>query len=487
MMSQQQANLTRIRQLERIARRLEPSPEEWDELGDKVLDYAYSFIRGMPTGRAYTFGSRSGAGLLASPVTEAGMPVDNVLALLKRHVDTVGVNPGSGRFLGYIPGGSIPVSAFGDFLGAVFNRYSGMFFSSPGAVRMENMMLRWMAAMVGYPAVAGGYLASGGSLANMSAIVTAREAHDIGCAEVPNVVVYLTKHTHHCVDKALRIVGLKECVLRRIPVDDQFRMSATGLEQAIEKDKAQGLRPWLVVASAGSTDTGTIDPLRDIHEITTTHGLWNHVDGAYGAFFVLCPEGAPVLDGIGLSDSLVLDPHKTLFMPYGSGALLVRDKELLARAHGGRGAYFQDIVGHPTELSPAYVSPELTRHFRALRMWLPLKVLGLTPFRAALSEKIRLARHFYEELSKTPGFEVGPYPDLSIVTYRYRPARGDANAFNRELIRRVLQDGRIFISSTLLDDMVVLRMAVVCFRTHLSDIDVALEVLREFSAELAAT
>ena len=486
-MNQQRTNLARIEQLEVIAQQLEPTPEEWDELASKILNYAYEYIRGMPIGQAYLEDSRSGAGLLASPIAEAGISVGEALALLKCNVDTVGINPGSGRFLGFIPGGSIPVSAFGDFLAAIFNRFAGIFFLSPGAVRMENMMVRWMAGMVGYPSSAAGFLSSGGSQANMSAIVTAREAHGIKSADVPRVVVYLTQQAHHCVDKALRIAGLQECILRRIPVDRQYRMSAPALEQTIISDKANGLLPWLIVSSAGTTDTGTVDPLRDIHEIATTHGLWNHVDGAYGAFFVLCPEGVPVLDGMDLSDSLVLDPHKTLFIPYGAGALLVRNCELLSQAHGGWSSIFQDVVANPTEPSPAYLSPELSRHFRALRLWLPLKVLGLTPFRAALSEKIHLARYFHDELSTYERFEMGPYPDLSVTTYRYVPPRGDANEFNQQLIKRILHDGRIFITSTRLDDKVMLRLAVVCFRTHRDDIEVALEVLRELTAELAAT
>ena len=480
-------SVDRIAHLEAVARHLEPTRDEWNDLADKVLDYAHGFIRGMPVGEAYQEGHRSGAGLLASPITEAGIALDDALALLKQNVDTVGINPGSGRFMGFIPGGAIPASAFGDFLAAIFNRYSGVFFSSPGAVRMENMIVRWMAGVVGYPATTGGFLSSGGSQANMSAVVTARETHDIRSADVPRAVVYMTEHTHHCVDKALRLTGMRECKVRRIPVDSQYRMSAPALEEAIIRDKGSGLLPWLIVASAGTTNTGTVDPLREINEIARSHGVWYHVDGAYGGFFVLCPEGAPVLDGLHLSDSLVLDPHKTLFIPYGTGALLVRNRDLLGRAHGGWSDYFQDVVSHPTELSPAYLSPELSRHFRALRIWLPLKILGLTPFRAALSEKIRLARYFHEEISTYDNFEVGPYPDLSVATYRYIPPRGDADEFNLELAKRVLQDGRLFITSTRLEGKVMLRLAVVCFRTHRDDINVALETLKELAIDLAAT
>ena len=479
-------DLERLAHLEHLSSQLEPSPALWDELSTKVLNYSHNFIRTMPAGRPYVEGAWSGAGLLDAPITDEGISVDEALTLLRDNVDTVGTNHCSGRMLGYIPGGGVPVSAFGDFMAAIFNRYAGIFFSSPGAVRMENMLVRWMASIVGYPEAANGFLSSGGSLATLSAVATARESHGIAAAEVPSAVAYLTGHTHHCVDKALRIAGLSECQVRRVPEDGNHRMAAPALERAIQDDKARGLRPWLVIASAGTTDTGSVDPLAEISDIARAHDLWYHVDGAYGAFFVLCPEGAPVLSGMHLSDSIVLDPHKTLFLPYGTGALLVRDKDKLGRAHGGRGIYFRDIIGHPTELSPAYLSPELTRHFRGLRMWLPLKVLGLAPFRAALSESILLARYFYEELSTCRGFEMGPYPDLSIATCRYVPARGDANVFNHKLIRRIQRDGRIFITSTRLEGKVVLRLAVVNFRTHRDDIDVAIQVLRELSAELAA-
>ena len=475
-----------IADLESLARNLEPTHQQWDMLATKVLRYSREFLDDMPVGQAYSVDSSSGAELLESPITEDGISVDTALRLLEDNVDTVGLNPASSRFLGFIPGGGVPVSAFGDFLAAIFNRYSGVFFTSPGAVRMENMLVRWMASVAGFPSDSGGFLASGGSQANMSAVVAAREAHGIRSADVPKLVVYLTKHAHHCVDKGLRITGMRESQPRRIPVDSNFRMDAGALDEAIRQDKAKGLRPWLIVSSAGTTNAGAVDPLRDIHEIATTHGLWNHVDGAYGAFFNLCPEGAEALDGMESCDSLVLDPHKSLFIPYGTGALLVRDRALLGRAHAGWSDYFQDIVAHPTELSPAYVSPELTRHFRGLRLWLPLKLHGLAPFRAALSEKILLARYFYEQLHSIDGFEVGPYPDLSIVTYRYVPKRGDADIFNLKLVQRILDDGRLFITSTRIGGKVMLRMAVGCFRTHRDDIDIALEVLRDLSAEQAA-
>ena len=481
------SNLEYIQALEPIARKLEPTPATWDELTAKVTAYARRHVTNVNRTPAYVMPEDKGAALLTSPISEKGIPVDQALSLLYSNVDHVGCNPGSGRYLGYIPSGGLAHAAFGDFLAAVSNRYAGVFDASPGAVRMENMLIRWMADVAGYPSTAGGYLASGGSLSNLSAIVTAREDHGVLADDAERVVVYVTEHTHHCVDKALRIAGLGDCPQRRVGVDRQLRMSPESLEAAINADKSAGLRPWLVVGSAGTTNTGTVDPLRRLHEISRANELWFHIDGAYGGFFALCPEGEYMLDGMGLSDSLVLDPHKTLFLPFGTGALLVRDRNKLGDAHGGLGSYMMDLATDPDEPSPSYLSPELTKHFRGLRMWLPLKLLGVAPFRAALSEKIRLARYFFEEIQKLDGIQIGPYPDLSIVTYRFVPPRGDANDFNLRLVRRTRQDGRIFITSTVINGKVVLRLAVGCFRTHLEDVDLALTILKETAQELAAS
>ena len=466
-----------IRELESQARTLELTGPEWEELAGKVLAYAWGHISTVRDQPAYNAKPGNGIDLLNSPISEHGISIDDALGLLRDNVDTVSINPGSPRFLGYIPAGGLVHSAFGDFLAAIANRYAGVFFASPGAVRMENMLVRWMAEVAGFPANSGGFLSAGGSTANLSAIVTAREACNVLADDATKVVVYVTEHTHHCVDKGLRIAGLGHCRQHRISVDHRARMCPDNLDARIRKDREAGLRPWLLVASAGTTNTGTVDPLRSLNEVARAHDLWYHIDGAYGAFFALCPEGEAVLDGMGLADSLVLDPHKTLFLPYGTGALLVRNQELMARAHGGMGAYMIDMVSDPTEPSPAYLSPELTKHFRGLRMWLPLKLMGLAPFRAALSEKIQLARYFHARIQQISGFEVGPAPDLSIVTYRYLPSHGDADAFNLRLARELRRDGRVFITSTRVGGRTVLRMAVGCFRTHKEDIDVALELL----------
>ena len=477
--------LDEIERLEHTARLLEPDAAQQDALLHGVIAYAERFLANNDEAPAYGVRADNARALLDAPITEAGIPLDDALTLLHDHVDTVGINPTSARFLGYIPGGGLLHAAAGDFLAALSNRYASVFFAGPGAVRMENMLMRWMASVVGYPETASGFLASGGSIATLSAIVTARDAFDIAGAAVETAVVYQTEQTHHCIDKALRVAGLGSCIRRTIPVDEHYRMKAPALDEAIVADRKAGLRPWFVAASAGTTNTGSVDPLDEIGQIAKAHGLWYHIDGAYGAFFALCPEGRAVLRGMETSDSLVLDPHKTLFLPYGTGALLVKDTQKLYASHQGGAAYMQDTHDAVEEASSAYLSPELTKHFRGLRLWLPLKVLGVAPFRAALSEKILLARYFYERIQTLDGFAVGPYPDLSVVTYRYVPPRGDADAFNQQLVKSIQHDGRIFLSSTQIDGHFVLRLAVGCFRTHRDDIDATLDVLRWKANELA--
>jgi len=426
---------------------------------------------------------------LAAPIAERGIPLAAAIELLERDVVRPGGTTASGAHLAYIPGGGIYHSALGDYLAAVSNKYAGIFFTGPGPVRMENMLVRWVADLVGYPASAGGHIASGGSIATLAAIVTARDAHGLKGGDYASAVVYLTTQAHHCIEKALRIAGLAEAQVRRVPTDERFRMRPEALEQAIAADRERGLRPWLIAAAAGTTDTGAVDPLDAIATIAERERCWFHVDAAYGGFFLLTEHGRGILGGIERSDSVVLDPHKSLFLPYGAGIVLVRDVGRLAAAHDYSGSYMQDALREPGEISPADLSPELSKHFRALRMWLPLVLLGTGPFRAALEEKLLLARYFHAEIQAT-GFEVGPPPDLSIVTYRWVPPGSagleEVNRINQAIVDGARRDGRVFLSSTMLDGRFTLRAAVLSFRTHRRTIDLAVRVLREQVAAVGA-
>jgi aromatic-L-amino-acid decarboxylase len=467
-----------IGRLEKKSSGLEPSAEQRESVRKRVIDYSESFLNQIGTLKTFNVSEEKGAGLLNSPVSEVGADIDDLISLLAENVDKPGLNPASGGHVAYIPGGGIYYSALGDYLADVFNRYAGVFYASPGAVRMENMLIGWMNDLVGYPATSGGNLTTSGSLANMIAIVVARDTKGIKAANIPSSVIYLSKQTHHSVDKAIRVAGLGECIVRHVDLDDRFKMVPAKLESLIKADQEAGLNPFLVVASAGTTDVGAIDPLPEIGEIARRHGLWYHIDAAYGGFFILTDEGRQKLKGLETSDSLIIDPHKGLFLPYGLGVVLVKNVEDLKRSFSFDAHYMQDAFTSPDELSPAELSPELTKHFRGLRLWLPLKLHGLAPFRACLEEKLLLAKYFHQEVQKL-GFESRLEPELSVVVYRFVPQNGDADAFNKKLLEGVVADGRIFISSTVLDGHYTLRFACLAFRTHLSTVDTLLNILAE--------
>lgn len=468
-----------IRELEKMARQLEPDSTARASLREPVIDYTEDFLNTIYDRKAYETDYGNPQAFFESPVSEEGKDVEELLTYLQENVDKPGLNPASGGHLGYIPGGGIYTSSLGDYIADITNTYAGVYFAGPGAVRMENMLTQWMAGLVGYPGTAAGNHASGGSIANLIAIVTARDAFELKAKDYDKCVIYLSEHVHHSVDKAVRIAGLKECVKRYIPLDERYKLIPEKLEEAIEEDKKQGLIPWLVIASAGTTDVGAVDPLEEIGQIANANNLWYHIDGAYGGFFTLVDECKDLLKGMDRSDSIVMDPHKGLFLPYGLGTVLVKDADKLQQAHHYFANYMQDTTERNIEArSPADLSPELTKHFRGLRLWLPLKVHGLAPFRACLEEKLWLTRYFHEKI-KALGFETGPEPELSVSTYRYLPPSGDVNAFNEQLVKEVQKDGRAFISSTMLHGNFTLRMTAVAFRTHLEIIDTLLEVLEK--------
>jgi glutamate/tyrosine decarboxylase-like PLP-dependent enzyme len=479
----------RIEQLKAAAAPLEPDRQARQFWTERITAHAQEFVESLPRRPVFQHAPDEGKGILSEGLSES--PTDMVVLLnsLSRHVEEPGLKLGAPGFMGFIPISSLYPAALGDFLGSVINPFVGNFFAAPGAVRLEHLLTRWMAEFMGYPQSCAGDLTSGGSISNLTAVVTAREARQLKPRDYEKAVVYVTSQTHHSVEKALRISGMSPCVQRQVALDAGYRMRPDALDESIRADQSAGLVPWIVIASAGSTDTGAVDPLKDIATVARQHGLWLHVDGAYGAMFALTDSGKAKLAGIEQSDSLTLDPHKGLFMPCGSGAVLVREGKNLVAAYGYDAAYMQDrpSLASLDETSPSELSAELTRPFRGLRLWLSLKLLGLGPFRAALEEKLLLARYFHEELQRAKRFETGPAPELSVVIFRYRPAKGDAEEFNRCLLRALQYDGRIFLTSTRLEGKTWLRLTVLCAATHLEQIELALKILEEKARELESS
>lgn len=483
--------LQKLAELEQLSRRLDPRGGVRRDQMQQAVRYSESFLQRLPESKTYIV-DEGRAGFESSPIGESPTPMEQLLEIYRREVDTTGILPASGGQMGYIPGGGLYPSAVGDFIAGISNRYSGVAFAGPGAAAMEHYLVSWMCRLVGYPESAAGDLTSGGSVATLSAIVTARDARGIDYRAIPDACIYLTSQAHHCIGKALHVAGLKDVRRRVVPMNRRFRMDVAQLKDLVNADLKNGLKPWLVVGSAGTTDTGSVDPIRELAAFARGHRLWFHLDAAYGGFFLLCEEGRKRLPGIDLADSIVMDPHKGLGLPYGTGAVLIRNGAELARSNTYYADYMQDAKKSGPDpdsvFSPADYSLELTRPFRGPRMWFPLMLYGLEAFRASLAEKIWLARYFHSQLEKMEDFATGPYPDLSIVTFRYCPASAstpeEQNAINLRLMQAVHEDGRVFITSTRIDGRFTLRLAVLNFRTHRETVDYLLSLLRQKSAEL---
>lgn len=473
-----------ILQLQEKSSSLDPDRQARKNIEKRAVELCDRFFETIDSQQAYRQFDESINQLLDAPISDEGEDVGSVFEDLEKNILPAGLNPASGKHFGYIPGGGLMSSAVGDYIAAVTNRYAGVYFSSPGAVLMETRLINWMAELVGFGKNAGGYLSSGGSGANFSAVVTARDGAGLTSGQFSNAVVYLSSQTHHCVERALNLAGMGEAARRFIPLDDTYRMIPEELEKQILQDKKEGLIPWMVVASAGSTDTGAVDPLNKIADITDRQKIWFHVDAAYGGFFLLADNAREKLTGINRSDSVVLDPHKGLFLPYGIGALIVKDVDKLARSHTYSANYMKDTEIYSQIYSPADLSPELSKHFRALRMWLPLKLHGVKAFTYALEEKIYLAQYAWQKLDEMDDIETGPKPQLSVFMFRWKPEHGDADELNKLLHTAIVDDGEVFISTTRMNGKFVLRLAILSFRTHLAEVDRFLEIVREKIEEL---
>ena len=454
---------------------LEPNEDQRNLYLEELQTYTNAFINTTETRKAFGKGD----------VKEGSLAIDGrkktfteILATYTQEVTQLGINPASGGHLGYIPGGGIYASALADYLADITNEYAGMYFASPGAVTIENEVIQWLKKLFHFPDTSVGNLTSGGSIANLIALTAARDSHGIKGEKISRSVVYLSPQVHHCIHKALRIIGLEDVIIRTLALDEHFRIDPKLLSITIQDDKKNGLNPFMIIATAGTTDTGAIDPLQTIGEIAQQQNVWYHIDAAYGGFFILTETKKELFIGIEMADSLVIDPHKGLFLPYGTGAVLVKNKEVVFHSHHYTANYMQDAINENLLVNPADVSPELTKHFRGLRMWLPLQLYGIEPFIACLEEKLLLTQYFREQVKRL-GFQIGPEPDLSVSYFWYSNEGMDDNQFNKKLMELIHQDGSVFLSSTAINGKFVIRMAILSFRTKKETIDKAIVMLED--------
>lgn len=448
---------------------LELSPADFRRLADRLTTLAEQWLTELDS-RAiapHTTGADTEA-LFAEGLPEEGMK-DAALDALGPVM--AGLRAGNARFLAYVLGSGEPVGALGDYLAGVFNQNVTAWRSSPAAVSLERAVVRGLATAVGCAGFTGS-LTGGGSAANLMGLTMAREAkapaNETGS---PSGVMYASTEVHMSIPKALALLGLGRRNLRLIPVDAEWRMRPEALEHAISEDLAAGRRPLAVVATAGTVNTGAVDPLKDVAAIARRHGLWMHVDGAYGALAAMAvPER---FEGLALADSLSMDAHKWLYQPVDCGVLLFRDASAARRAFSFSGDYVRTMSSDAVEGFAFFdESMELSRRARALKPWLSVRYHGLRAFREAIHKDLENAQRLAEHVRAEPALELlAPVP-LSAVCFRYTGdvPEPERDAFNAKLMARLNARGRAYLSNATLSGRFALRACFVNHRTTAEDV-----------------
>jgi len=461
---------------------LELSPAAMRDLGHRVVDLLVDRIATLDSQPAWRGGSRTAleARLRTAPPERPG-DFDEILRTLRDDVLEFSARVDHPRFLGFVPGSPTWPGVLADFIASGCNVFAGSWLGGSGPAEIELVVLDWFKDWLGLPADATGLFTSGGSAATLLALACARQlrfgAHD------PGAVIYLSSECHSSVERAARILGFHADRIRKLAAGDDFRLDASALDAAIRSDRAAGLTPFLSVANGGSTSTGAVDPLPGFADVCRAHGVWLHVDAAYGGFAALTPRGRAVFAGIERADSLTLDPHKWLFQPFEAGCLLVREPGALEAAFRIQPEYLQDaaITGAPDRTRPVNFMDrglQLTRSPRALKVWLSVRFFGLEPFRAAIDHAFDLALAAQARILDGETFEILSPASLGIVCFRRvtdgagRRVTGEPalERINAELVRKLADSGYGLISSTRVRGRYALRFCIMGHRTGATDV-----------------
>ncbi len=417
------------------------------------------------------------------PLPEEGAPFETVLGLVRKHILPYPMGNSHPRFFGFINATADPIGIVADYLAAAMN--PNCWGGDHAAIHVEARVIRWLAEMLGYPDSAEGILVSGGSMANFTALAAARRARTPGNVredglagpDRPRLTVYASDQTHSCVDKAVDLLGIGTNQLRKIPTDDGFRIRTDVLAATVADDRRAGLFPAIVVGNAGTVNTGAIDPLEELADFCRREDLWFHVDGAYGALASIVLSLRPLFAGMERADSIAADPHKWLYAPYEAGATLVREPGRLSAAFRKFPEYLASDPESPFP-GPAWFAErgvELSRGFKALKVWMGLKTHGRRAYAAQIENDVLLARFLADEVDRRPEFERLAEPVLSIVNFRYTPrgpalADADLDRLNRRIIHRLVGDGSFFLAPTILKGRTALRVSITNFRTTETDL-----------------
>jgi aromatic-L-amino-acid/L-tryptophan decarboxylase len=465
---------------------LEIAPDEFRRLAAEVTEIAAEYLSTLDSRPVFPKTS----GQETHPLFQAPLPEDAMGARAVTHLHDVVDHSRvqNGRFFGYVLGSGEPVGAIADFLASILNQNVTAWRSAPAAVALERTVVGWLAEAIGCAGFQGS-LTGGGSLANLMALAMAREgkapANEHGCAG--ECVLYASEEVHMSIPKSVALLGIGRENLRLVPAGQDFRLIPAELEKTIQADKAAGRTPIAVVASAGTVNTGAIDPLQEIVEISRQHNLWLHVDGAYGALAAIAAPNK--FGGLELADSISLDPHKWLFQSLDCGCLLYRDPSAAQRAFSHTGDYAKSLSTDPIEGFAFFEeSIELSRRFRALKLWLSLRYHGMRAFREAIRKNMELANRLGAAVTNHPEFELLAPVELSAVCFRHRvgePATDEElNRHNSALLKCLIERGRVYLSNATVHGKFALRACIVNHRTTETDVDnVIPEVLA--AAELA--
>ena len=460
-------------------------PEDWDRmraLGHRMLDDMMDHLQSIRNKPSWVSIPRETKEFLESPVPVVGEDIESIYAEFKKHILPF---PGGNihpRFWAWVQGTGTPFGALSEFLAAAMNPNTAI--GEHSAMYVEKQVIGWGKEMLKYPRSASGILVSGGSMANITALIVARNSQTgrdvrglgIGAAK-GHMTIYYSAETHSCIDKAVEVMGIGRDSIRKIEVDNTFRIRTDQLVAAIERDLSEGNTPFCVVGNAGTVNTGAIDPLDELAEICRRYNLWFHIDGAFGALAKLVPEYSQKLKAIESADSVAFDLHKWMYMPYEVGCVLVR------RADAHRGAFANEasyLLNHERGLA-AGPDPmgnyglELSRGFKALKVWMSVKEHGLDKYAAMIGQNIAQAFYLGELVSKDDRLELLAPVTMNIVCYRYvgkNPAANDLNELNRKILMELQVSGIASPSSTMIGGRYAIRVAITNHRSRKEDFEI---------------
>jgi aromatic-L-amino-acid/L-tryptophan decarboxylase len=477
--------------------------EQFRELGHRVIDDIADLLATLPdravttTATVEEVRARLDADApLPERGSDPGMLLEQSARLLFEH-STFNAHP---RFFGYITAGAAPIGVLGDLLASAVNPNCGGWTLAPMATEIETQTIRWIAELIGFPRDTGGVLVSGGNMANFTCFLAARtavagpdvRARGLGAPDAPRLVAYVSAETHTWIQKAADMFGLGTDAVRWIPTDTGLRMDVAALRDAIAADVAAGLRPLIVVGTAGSVSTGAIDPLREIAAVCREHGIWFHIDGAYGGFAAALPDAHDDLRAFALADSIAVDPHKWLYAPLEAGCALVRDPAALRNAFAYHPPYYHFGV---EAINYVDYGPQNSRGFRALKVWLALRHAGRSGYVRMIGDDVALARRLFDNVAAHA--ELEPFTHgLSITTFRYVPAElrdsvgsdeteAQLNRLNEALLDRLQKGGEAFVSNAVIGGRYLLRACIVNWNTTAADVDALPSIVARAGRELA--